>query len=96
MFVQLPLHLTIVTVIMKVMMTPMFQVTDMITILIFNNHKTEHPFADLLRGDWQSLRQRCAHKKISSGQNKNYFCFRAMDRMRFFSDQVAGLCDLQC
>ena len=28
-FVQLPLHLTIVTAILKVMETPMFQVTDM-------------------------------------------------------------------
>ena len=81
MFVRLPLHLTIVAAILKVMKTPMFQVmktpmfqvmktpmfqiTDMISILIFDNHKTEHPFADLLRGDWQSLRQRCAHKKIS-------------------------------
>ena len=27
--------------------------------------KTEHPFADLLRGDWQSLRQRYMNKKIS-------------------------------
>ena len=47
MFVRLPLHLTIVTAILKVMKTPMFQVNDMIT-------TKQHPFADLLRGDWQS------------------------------------------
>ena len=85
MFVRLPLHLTIVASILKVMKTPMFQITDMISILIFDNHKTEHPFAGLLRGDWQSLRQ-----KNKLRQNKNYSCFRAMDRMRFFSIKWPG------
>ena len=32
--------------------------------------------------------QRCAHKKIIWGQNKNYFCFRATDRVLFLFDEV--------
>ena len=70
MFVRLPLHLTIITVILKVIKTKMFQVTDLtvrflITIIIVDNHKIDHPFVDPLKHDWQSLRQRYAPKKIS-------------------------------
>ena len=64
MFVQLPLHLTIITVILKVIKTEMFQVTDLtvrflITIIIVDNHKREHLFLDPLKHDWH----RCAPKK---------------------------------
>ena len=33
--------------------------------IIFDNHKIEWKFADLLRDDWQSLRERCTHNKMS-------------------------------
>ena len=33
--------------------------------IIFNNHKIERKFADLLRDDWQSLRERWAINKMS-------------------------------
>ena len=39
-------------------------ITDMIKI-IFDNHRIEGKLADLLRGDWQSLRERCTHDKMS-------------------------------
>ena len=45
--------------------------------------KTEHPFADLLRNDWQSLRQRW-------GQNKNKFCFHFNKEWGFFSIKWLG------
>ena len=34
-------------------------------IIIFNNHKIEWKFAELLRDDWQSLRERCTHNKMN-------------------------------
>ena len=33
--------------------------------IIFDNHKMEWKFADLLRDDWKSLRERWAHNKMS-------------------------------
>ena len=34
-------------------------------LIIVNNHKIELNFADLLRDNWQSLRERCIHNKMS-------------------------------
>ena len=33
--------------------------------IIFDNHKVELKFADLLRDDWKSLRERCTRDKMS-------------------------------
>ena len=33
--------------------------------IIFDNQKMEWKFADLLKDDWKSLRERCAHNKTS-------------------------------
>ena len=40
------------------------RITDMI-MMFFDNHKIEWKFADLLRDDWQSLRERCTHNKMN-------------------------------
>ena len=50
----------------------------------FWNHKIEHPFAKSI------------HKNMSWGQNKNYFSFCGTGRVRFFLNDVARLCNLQC
>ena len=34
-------------------------------IIILNNPKIGRKFSDLLRDDWQSLRERCTHNKMS-------------------------------
>ena len=85
---------------------PSYRHDSYISIIVFDNHKTEHPFGDLLRGDWQSLRQRCAQKeknktkKIKQKQKAEHktkitSVYRATDRV-WFSFYQERLCDLQC
>ena len=56
------------------------EITDMI-MKIFDNHKIELKFADLLRDDWQSLRERCTHNKISLDKiAESYFIWKSSGR----------------
>ena len=38
--------------------------------MISDNYKAEHPFADPLRCEWQSLRQRCGHEDQKNTEDK--------------------------